>query len=206
VFAEARPIKANAAHNKHPTRKTLATTTHNTTKQPSHPNKTPPTQTTLTQFIDKYTQVPRILNPVVQVLDELPNLAKDPAIAGYLSAAFGGVDGARRAILVDFCRHAFGARAARFFCGAFCCGVLRCVLHHLPLQKLQSQTTHPPPPPPQTQLQKTDGSGADNFFDAGSCIDGRLTSAWNWCSQIEKKPYYPVFRLAGFTGFDGEWK
>ena len=29
-----------------------------------------------------------------------------------------------------------------------------------------------------------DGSGADNFFDAGSCIDGRLTSAWNWCSQV----------------------
>lgn len=25
-----------------------------------------------------------------------------------------------------------------------------------------------------------DGSGADNFEDAGSCIDGRLTSAWNW--------------------------
>jgi hypothetical protein len=24
-----------------------------------------------------------------------------------------------------------------------------------------------------------DGAGADNFFDAGSCIDGRLTSAWN---------------------------
>jgi hypothetical protein len=24
-----------------------------------------------------------------------------------------------------------------------------------------------------------DGSGAENFFDAGSCIDGRLTSAWN---------------------------
>lgn len=34
-----------------------------------------------------------------------------------------------------------------------------------------------------------DGSGADNFFDAGSCIDGRLTSAWNWCSTIEKKRY-----------------
>merc|ERR1712137_1200721 len=29
-----------------------------------------------------------------------------------------------------------------------------------------------------------DGSGADNFVDAGSCIDGRLTSAWNWCSTI----------------------
>ncbi|KAJ1957598.1 hypothetical protein IWQ62_005054, partial [Dispira parvispora] len=48
-----------------------------------------------------------------------------------------------------------------------------------------------------------DGSGADNFFDAGSCIDGRLTSAWNWCSQIEKKPYYPVFLLSGFVGFNG---
>ncbi|RCH80541.1 hypothetical protein CU097_000100, partial [Rhizopus azygosporus] len=35
------------------------------------------------------------------------------------------------------------------------------------------------------------------------CIDGRLTSAWNWCSQIEKKPYFPIFLLAGFTGFDG---
>mmetsp|Transcript_32540 Transcript_32540/g.74347 ORF Transcript_32540/g.74347 Transcript_32540/m.74347 type:complete len:602 (+) Transcript_32540:107-1912(+) len=49
-----------------------------------------------------------------------------------------------------------------------------------------------------------DGSGADNFFDAGSCIDGRLTSAWNWCSSIERKPYFPVFLLAGFTGFDGK--
>src|SRR5579863_4332867 len=26
-----------------------------------------------------------------------------------------------------------------------------------------------------------DGSGADNFYDAGSCIDGRLANAWNWC-------------------------
>ncbi|KAJ2715405.1 hypothetical protein H4R19_001223 [Coemansia spiralis] len=48
-----------------------------------------------------------------------------------------------------------------------------------------------------------DGSGADNFFDAGSCIDGRLTSAWNWCSNIEKRPYFNVFLLAGFVGFNG---
>ena len=26
--------------------------------------------------------------------------------------------------------------------------------------------------------------GADNFFEAGSCVDGRLTSAWNWCAQV----------------------
>jgi hypothetical protein len=49
-----------------------------------------------------------------------------------------------------------------------------------------------------------DASGADNFFDAGSCIDGRLTSAWNWCSKIEKKEYFPIFLLTGFVGFDGE--
>lgn len=51
-----------------------------------------------------------------------------------------------------------------------------------------------------------DGSGADNFYDAGSCIDGRLTSAWNWCSQLPKKSYYPIFKLTGFIGFDGEFK
>lgn len=50
-----------------------------------------------------------------------------------------------------------------------------------------------------------DGGGADNFFDAGSCIDGRLTSAWNWSSKIEKKPYYHIFKMAGFVGFDGRF-
>ena len=51
-----------------------------------------------------------------------------------------------------------------------------------------------------------DGSGADNFFDAGSCIDGRLTSAWNWCSLLPTKPFYVVFKLAGFTSFDGHFQ
>ena len=56
---------------------------------------------------------------------------------------------------------------------------------------------------PGDRLVLFDGSGADNFFDAGSCIDGRLTSAWNWCSKIQSKPYYPIFLLTGFVGFNG---
>ena len=109
-------------------------------------------------FIDKYTQVPRILSPIVLVIEAIPELErKDRAIAKYFRDAFGGSENLIKTILADFFRHAF------------------------------------------------DGSGADNFFDAGSCIDGRLTSAWNWSSKIEKKPYFPVFKLAGFSSFDGEF-
>ena len=47
-----------------------------------------------------------------------------------------------------------------------------------------------------------DGSGSDG----GSCIDGRLTSAWNWTANLEKKEYYPIFLLTGFAGFDGDFR
>jgi hypothetical protein len=99
--------------------------------------------------------VPRILNPVVAVLDELPKLYRDTRLQQYIDSTFGGLEACRRTILCDFCRHAF------------------------------------------------DGSGADNFFDAGSCIDGRLTSAWNWCSRIEKKEYFPIFRCVQCHAFGG---
>lgn len=49
-----------------------------------------------------------------------------------------------------------------------------------------------------------DGSGGDNMDDAGSCIDGRLTSAWNWCNTIRTKAFFPLFLLAGFSAFDGD--
>ncbi|KAL6070722.1 B box-type domain-containing protein [Balamuthia mandrillaris] len=109
-------------------------------------------------FIDKYTQVARILNPIVHTIEELDRLDRDPHLRAYIKSTFGGTEAVAKLILTDFFRHAF------------------------------------------------DGSGADNFFDAGSCIDGRLTSAWNWCSQIEKKSYFPIFKLAGFVGFDGDFQ
>ena len=112
-------------------------------------------------FIDKYTQVPRILAPLVHVLDRVAALAGPRGTAPVqrlVRDTWGTPAAAQRAVLGDFFRRAF------------------------------------------------DGSGADNFFDAGSCIDGRLTSVWQWCATLETRPYYYLFLVAGFTGFDGEWK
>ena len=125
-------------------------------------------------FIDKYTQVPRILNPIVQVIEAIPRVAETGHVKDMMEAAHGSVQECQLDVLQDFFKHAF------------------------------------------------DGSGADNFYDAGSCIDGRLTryfiivyrcnfnnlvySAWNWCNKLDKKHYYPIFKLCGFTGFDGSFK
>lgn len=110
-------------------------------------------------FIDKYTQIYRILLPIVTTLSKLDSLSQNPnpSLLNLIKLQFTSVEIAKKTILQDFFRHAF------------------------------------------------DGSGADNFYDAGSCIDGRLTSAWNWCSQIEKKEYFGIFLLTGFVGFDGQF-
>ncbi|ODV85629.1 hypothetical protein CANARDRAFT_23158 [[Candida] arabinofermentans NRRL YB-2248] len=49
-----------------------------------------------------------------------------------------------------------------------------------------------------------DGSGADNFYFAGSCVDAASTSSCEFCNNISKKDYYRVFMLTGFTNFNGE--
>ncbi|KAI0832775.1 hypothetical protein BC628DRAFT_1309430 [Trametes gibbosa] len=108
-------------------------------------------------FIDKYSQVYRILLPICNTLEQIPRIVENPALRSYIDDEFGSFDGLAREILGDFFRHGF------------------------------------------------DGSGAGNYFDAGSCIDGRLTSAWNWCSTLEKKRFFPIFLLSGFIGFDGDW-
>lgn len=64
------------------------------------------------------------------------------------------------------------------------------------------------------ELQKTvlcdyfkhgfDGSGASNFYFAGSCVDASSTSSCEFCNNINKKSYYKVFLLSGFTNFNGD--
>jgi len=109
-------------------------------------------------FIDKYIQVPRILNPLVSSLQNLERVCEnDTFVLKFIDRTYASVARCSTTILADFFKHGF------------------------------------------------DGSGADNSYDAGSCIDGRLTSAWNWCSLLETKPYFPVFLLAGFSGFDGQF-
>jgi hypothetical protein len=109
-------------------------------------------------FIDKYTQVPRILVPIVSTLESIDKLYRQATTKHYIDKAFGGDHNLKKMILTDFFKFGF------------------------------------------------DGSGADNFIDAGSCIDGRLTSAWNWCSHLETKSFYPIFLLSGFTSFDGDFQ
>jgi Protein of unknown function (DUF2009) len=105
-------------------------------------------------FIDKYTQIPRFLNPLVAFLQSLPELCQDERIDAYVKAQFGSQRKLLLTVLSDYFKYGF------------------------------------------------DGSGDDG----GSCIDGRLTSSWNWTSRVAKKPYYHALMLSGFQGFDGDFK
>mmetsp|Transcript_13961 Transcript_13961/g.27836 ORF Transcript_13961/g.27836 Transcript_13961/m.27836 type:complete len:510 (+) Transcript_13961:234-1763(+) len=105
-------------------------------------------------FIDKYTQVPRILGPIVDFVDGMNDFCANPKIKAYVEELFTSQERLRKKVLCDYFKHGF------------------------------------------------DGSGDDG----GSCIDGRLTSSWNWTSRIAKKSYYHAFMMSGFQGFDGDWK
>jgi len=105
-------------------------------------------------FIDKYTQIPRFLNPIVDFIDGLEELCQDERVDSYVKKEFGSQEFLKLTVLTDYFKHGF------------------------------------------------DGSGDDG----GSCIDGRLTSSWNWTSRVAKKKYYNAFMLSGFQGFDGDFK
>ncbi len=109
----------------------------------------------------------------------------------YIDRIFGGAEALKMLILTDFFRHAFdGQTADSQKQRRKTKSVLSFVRISLSLLAITCVAT---------------GSGAENFFDAGSCIDGRLTSAWNWCNKLEKKSYYTIFQLSGFSSFDGQW-
>ena len=104
-------------------------------------------------FIDKYTQIARMLSPVCQCIDRLESCCDDKAFHHYITEEWNSIEDLKMQILSDCFKHGF------------------------------------------------DGSGDDG----GSCIDGRSTSLWNWCSKIVKKPYYYVFLFTFFQGFDGSF-
>lgn len=108
-------------------------------------------------FIDKYTQVSRVLIPIVTCLRNLDRLMHHKGTSFYVNHTFGSLEKCKLTILADFFRSGF------------------------------------------------DGSGADSFYSAGSCVDGRLTSVWNWCNSLSSKPFYSVFLLTGHQGFDGKF-
>lgn len=67
-------------------------------------------------FIDKYTQVASILNPIVLVLRQISELVKSPPVEKYVDEQFGGVAKLRKDILIDFFRSAFdGSGADNFY-------------------------------------------------------------------------------------------
>lgn len=103
-------------------------------------------------------------------------------VSRYLQA-YGGLEKAKKDILCDFFTHAFDGSGGDNF---FDAGALLVLFTHYSLRF--NEFTHP------------------TKCNTGSCIDGRLTSAWNWCSQLSRKPYYPLFRLTGFLSFDGEFE
>lgn len=91
-------------------------------------------------------QVPRILNPVVLVVDSLPDLCKDQQVKGYVESLFGSVEQCRQVGAIQCCNivHHHCLRAKYGGCRKY---ILADFFKHA-----------------------FDGGGADNFFDAGSCI------------------------------------
>jgi hypothetical protein len=149
-------------------------------------------------FIDKYTQISRILGPLISTLKNLEILNEEnSSISRYLESYcqeqintqhYSNGSGNGNGNL-----SACGTHGGYFTNNVSSGGSLN------PIEKIKKDILY------DFFTHGFDGSGGDNFFDAGSCIDGRLTSAWNWCSQLANKPYYPLFKLTGFSSFDGQF-
>ena len=128
-------------------------------------------------FIDKYAQISRIIVPILRTVKFIERRfsGDDDEPPAAAAAAAAARRDASQASFVNYVKAVYGTPQLAQL------AILRDFFRH-----------------------GFDGSGGDNMDDAGSCIDGRLTSAWNWCNQISTKPYYPLFLLAGFQTFDGD--
>lgn len=58
-------------------------------------------------FLDKYNQIPQILNPLETVLRNLDSVARDPFVDQWIQSQFNSVEDLKKAILCDFFKHAF---------------------------------------------------------------------------------------------------
>jgi hypothetical protein len=58
-------------------------------------------------FIDKYTQIPRFLNPIVHFLQNLPELCQNETILSYVKEQFGAEQRLQRTVLADYFKHGF---------------------------------------------------------------------------------------------------
>jgi hypothetical protein len=58
-------------------------------------------------FIDKYTQIPRFLHPVVEFLDGLDEMCQDECIGEYVKKQFQSSERLKMIVLTDWCKHSF---------------------------------------------------------------------------------------------------
>lgn len=55
-------------------------------------------------FIDKYTQITRIINPVILTIEQIDEMVKNQGLKDYIDRTFGGKEHLKKEILVDFFR------------------------------------------------------------------------------------------------------
>lgn len=70
-------------------------------------------------FLDKYTQVPRILTPVYLVIQNIDRISRDPFIDSWISSQFGSVDNLKISKFVPFLTFFFSTNREQLFCATF---------------------------------------------------------------------------------------
>ena len=58
-------------------------------------------------FIDKYTQVPRILQPIADFVDGLDAFVLNPKLEAYVEEQFKGKENLKKKVLADYFKHGF---------------------------------------------------------------------------------------------------